>query len=192
MVALKGYLTACLVALSFSNAMLSLGLYEGLLGRLSSNGQKYHTGSNHGVNGVDEKPVPGDSPVAVCDVSEKQILLLDKVVIHPNPPVGGANLTLYAEGYLSRDVEDGAYVDVDVAYGFIKLVHQRFDLCEQLAKIDENCPIEKGWRNIKQEFELPPEVPPGRYIVSARAYTKDDKYITCLTATVDIYDDSAH
>lgn len=190
MVALRNYLSTALAALAVSNAMLSINLFEGLVGRLSSSGNNRQTENNFHINSEDEKPVPGDSPVLVCDIYEKQILLLDEVIIHPNPPVGGTNLTLYAEGYLSRDVEEGAYVDVDVAYGFIKLVHQRFDLCEQLAKIDENCPIEKGWRNIRQEFELPEEVPQGRYIVSARAYTKDDKYITCLTATVDIYPDS--
>ena len=38
---------------------------------------------------------------------------------------------------------------------------------------------------ITKEVEIPEEVPPGKYLVTARAFTKDDEYITCLTATVE-------
>lgn len=135
--------------------------------------------------GPDVKPVPGDSPVQQCDANEPQILNLQKLIVDPNPPVRGENLTFTAVGYLSQDVEDGAYVEVDVRYGFIKLIHQTFDLCEEITKVDLECPILKGQQIIKKEVEIPNEVPPGRYIVNARAYTKDDVFITCLNAVVD-------
>ncbi|ODV79890.1 uncharacterized protein CANTADRAFT_21167 [Suhomyces tanzawaensis NRRL Y-17324] len=133
----------------------------------------------------DNKPVPGDSPIVQCEASEPQILNLQKVVIDPNPPNRGQNLTFTAVGVLSQDVEDGAYVEVDVRYGFIKLVHQTFDLCEEITKVDLECPIKKGPQTIKKTVEIPNEVPPGKYIINARAYTKDDVFITCLSATVD-------
>lgn len=135
--------------------------------------------------GPDEKPVPGDSPIVQCDASEPQILNLQKVTIDPNPPIRGENLTFAASGILSQDIEDGAYVDVDVRYGFIRLLHQTFDLCEEITKVDLECPIKKGPQEIKKKVEIPAEVPPGRYSVIAKAYTKDDIFITCLSATVD-------
>ncbi|CUM52408.1 Phosphatidylglycerol/phosphatidylinositol transfer protein [Debaryomyces fabryi] len=135
--------------------------------------------------GPDDKPVPGDSPIVQCEASEPQLLNLQSVVIDPNPPLRGQNLTFVAKGVLSQDIEEGAYVEVDVRYGFIKLLHQTFDLCEEITKIDMECPISKGQQVIEKRVEIPAEVPPGKYIVNARAYTKDDIFITCLSAMVE-------
>ncbi|KAM9919430.1 hypothetical protein OXX80_001133 [Metschnikowia pulcherrima] len=133
----------------------------------------------------DDKPVPGNAPIINCESSSRQILDLQSVVIDPNPPVKGENLTFSAVGYLSEDIVDGAYVDVDVRYGFIRLIHQTYDLCAEATNIDLECPIKKGENIISKSVEIPAEVPPGKYVVNARAYTKDDKLITCLTATVE-------
>lgn len=106
-------------------------------------------------------------------------------MISPNPPVRGENLTITAEGIVGQTIEDGAYVDVDVRYGFIKLVSDTFDLCEEITKVDMECPIQRGAQKLTKEVEIPDQVPPGKYLVVARAYTKDDDFITCLTATVE-------
>ncbi|KAI5968812.1 NPC2 [Candida margitis] len=133
----------------------------------------------------DTKPVPGKSPIEVCDYSSKQLLTLDEIVISPNPPEAGVNLTFTAKGTIDKTITDGAYVEVDVRYGFIKLIHQTYDICKEITKVDLECPIEKGKQVITKEVEIPEEVPPGKYFVTARAYTKDDEYITCLTATIE-------
>lgn len=130
------------------------------------------------------KPVPGGSPIQQCDAFAPQILTLQKVTVDPNPPLKGANLTFVAEGFLSANVEDGAYVEVDVRYGYIRLIHQTFDLCEEITKVDLECPILKGKQVIEKTVEIPKEVPPGKYTVYARAFTKDDEFITCLTTTI--------
>lgn len=135
--------------------------------------------------GKDERPVPGDSPIIQCDVSEAQILNLQSVIIEPNPPARGENLTIIAKGFLAQDIEEGAYVDVDVKYGFIKLIHQTFDLCEEIKKVDMECPLKAGQQIIIKQVEVPDEVPPGKYSVNARAYTVEDEFITCLSATVE-------
>ncbi|CAI5755686.1 unnamed protein product [Candida verbasci] len=135
--------------------------------------------------GDNTKPVPGDSPIEICDFKESQLLKLQEIIIAPNPPKAGSNLTFTATGYISKTIEDGAYVEVDVRYGFIKLVHQTFDLCEEVQKVDLECPIQKGNQIISKVVEIPQEVPPGKYLVNARAYTKDDEYITCLTAQIE-------
>ncbi|OBA24390.1 hypothetical protein METBIDRAFT_38216 [Metschnikowia bicuspidata var. bicuspidata NRRL YB-4993] len=133
----------------------------------------------------DDRPVPGNAPIINCESSSPQILDLQNVVIDPNPPIKGENLTFSAVGFLTEDIEEGAYVDVDVRYGFIKLIHQTFDLCEEVKNVDLECPIKKGENIISKLVEIPAEVPPGKYVVNARAYSKDDKLITCLTATVE-------
>lgn len=135
--------------------------------------------------GQDERPVPGNSPIIQCDASTPQILDLQRVVIDPNPPAKGQNLTFVASGYLSQDILDGAYVDIDVRYGYIRLIHQTYDLCEEVTNVDLECPIKKGQQVISKEVEIPNEVPPGKYLVNARAYTKEDVLITCLSATVE-------
>lgn len=137
------------------------------------------------VPGKDERPIPGDSPLVQCDATEMQILNLQSVILEPNPPARGENLTIIAKGFLNQAVEDGAYVEVDVRYGFIKLLHQTFDICEEITKVDLECPIEQGQHVIIKEVEIPNEVPPGKYLVTARAYTKDDEFITCLSGSVE-------
>ncbi|KAI5951085.1 NPC2 [Candida jiufengensis] len=135
--------------------------------------------------GINTKPVPGGSPIEVCDIALPQLLDLKEVIISPNPPQTGANLTFTAKGNIDKTIVDGAYVEVDVRYGFIKLIHQTYDICEEITKIDLECPIEKGEQIIKKIVEIPDEVPPGKYIVNARAFTKDDEFITCLSATIE-------
>lgn len=135
--------------------------------------------------GQDDKPVPGDSGIVQCQILEEQILSLESVEIAPNPPIRGENLTFVAKGTLSKDIVDGAYAEVDVRYGFIKLLHETYDVCEEITKVDLDCPIESGKQVITKTVEIPYEVPPGHYTVNVKAYTKDDELITCLTATVD-------
>lgn len=133
----------------------------------------------------DERPIPGNSPIIQCDAQTPQLLDLQKVVIDPNPPEKGKNLTFVAEGVLKQTITDGAYVEVDVRYGFIRLIHQTYDLCEEVHNVDLECPIKKGAQTISKKVAIPEEVPPGKYLVIARAYTKEDALITCLTALVE-------
>ncbi|KAH3669032.1 hypothetical protein WICMUC_005107 [Wickerhamomyces mucosus] len=132
----------------------------------------------------DERPIPGGSPISVCDITEPQLLSIDSVIISPNPPQRGQNLTVSAIGHLTKDVEDGAYVDVDVRYGYIKLISQTYDLCEQVGEVDLECPLSKGEYKLSKIVEIPAEVPPGKYTVFARAYTKDDEFISCITGSI--------
>ncbi|GMM31129.1 sterol transporter [Martiniozyma asiatica (nom. inval.)] len=131
------------------------------------------------------KPIPGGSPLSICDATNSQLLNLKSVVLDPNPPERGQNLTITASGILDETIDDGAYVDVVVTYGYIKLLQQTYDLCEELPNVEMECPVEKGDYQLTKEVAIPKEVPPGKYVVTARAYTKDDELITCLTGTVE-------
>ncbi|KAK9476085.1 ML domain-containing protein [Lipomyces japonicus] len=135
--------------------------------------------------GTPTKPVPGESPIEVCDIDVDQILDITYLKIDPNPPHKGAELYIEGEGILSDSISEGAFVEVEVRYGFIRLVKETIDLCEQLEKVDKACPLEKGVIKFEKTVELPDEIPPGKYNVVARAYKEDFSEITCLSAQVE-------
>lgn len=131
------------------------------------------------------KPVPGGSPLQVCNSNEFQLLDLEKVLLDPIPPVRGENLTISAIGNLNTEIVAGAYVDIVVTWGYVQLIKQTYDLCEELPNVDMECPLKKGHYELTKEVEIPEQVPPGKYTVIAKAYTEDDELITCLTGSVE-------
>lgn len=137
------------------------------------------------VSTQETKVIPGDSPVDLCDAEYKQLLDIDYIDVDPNPPAKGENLTISAAGYLHTEVTEGAYVEVDVRYGYIRLLRQTIDLCEQLENVNLTCPLQEGKLDLTKIIELPSEIPPGKYLAFARAYTADDEFITCLSAQVE-------
>ncbi|CCH61640.1 hypothetical protein TBLA_0F00970 [Henningerozyma blattae CBS 6284] len=124
-----------------------------------------------------------------CDKNDPQILSISSLIIAPNPPKRGSTMILEAEGDIISEISEGAYVDVEVRLGYIKLLTQRLDLCAILAdhardQPDMQCPVQPGHHTFAQKVDIPNEVPAGRYVVVARAFTKDDELITCLTGTI--------
>lgn len=132
-----------------------------------------------------DKPIPGESPLMLCDLDQPKLVEIYQVNLDPNPPLKGENLTISAEGVVKSVIEEGAYIDIDVRYGYIRLLKQTFDLCEQTANVDLACPIQEGKITFETSVQLPQEIPPGKYTVVARAYTVDDEPITCLSITVE-------
>ncbi|RFU29737.1 hypothetical protein B7463_g6614, partial [Scytalidium lignicola] len=133
----------------------------------------------------DKVPIPGDNPLTYCNANhDDDILILDHVNLTPNPPAAGATLTIEAVGTLLEKIEEGAYVNLQVKYGLIRLVNTQADLCDQIKNVDLSCPIEKGKISIVKDVSLPKEIPPGKYTVLADAYTFDKKKIACLEAEV--------
>jgi len=133
----------------------------------------------------DGEAVPGVNPLSFCKKDhDNDLLALEHVDLTPNPPAAGQTLTIEAVGTLLEDIEDGAYIVLQVKYGLIRLVNTQANLCEQVSNVDMECPIKKGKTTITKEVELPKEIPPGKYTVFADAYTIDNKKIICLEATV--------
>ncbi|KAL0933214.1 phosphatidylglycerol phosphatidylinositol transfer protein [Colletotrichum truncatum] len=129
--------------------------------------------------------VPGDSPLELCDKDHNSdIVKIDSVDLSPNPPQAGKELVIKASGTVKENIEQGAYVLLQVKYGLIRLISTKADLCDQIENVDLECPIEKGALSIVKSVELPNEIPSGKYTVLADVYTADDKPITCLTASV--------
>lgn len=76
---------------------------------------------------------------------------------------------------------------LQVKYGLITIIKQTADLCNTVKEVDLECPIKKGDTALTKNVELPKQIPPGKYTVLADVMTKDDKKITCLTATVEFH-----
>ncbi|KAK4241927.1 Phosphatidylglycerol/phosphatidylinositol transfer protein [Achaetomium macrosporum] len=132
-----------------------------------------------------ELDVPGQNPLKFCDADrDDDLISIEKVVLTPNPPEAGTTLVIEATGTVKETILDGAYVNLEVKYGYIRLIRTQADLCKEIKNVDLECPIEKGKISIIKTVDLPKEIPPGKYIVNADVYTKDDEHITCLTATV--------
>jgi hypothetical protein len=141
-------------------------------------------GSDNAVVREDLK-VPGKSPLEFCPADHsKDVLTIESVELSPNPPLAGTDLVIKATGTVASTIAEGAYVNLQVKYGLIRLITTTADLCEQVQNVDLKCPIEKGALSIVKSVELPKEIPPGKYTVLADVYTVDDEPITCLTATV--------
>ena len=96
----------------------------------------------------------------------------------------GKNLTIEAKGTLSKDVGAGTKLFLTVKYNSVSILKQEADLCDLLPNVNLSCPIKKGVLSIKDEVEITSQVPEGKYIVTADAYTEGHKeVITCLEGT---------
>jgi hypothetical protein len=113
------------------------------------------------ISPFDSNKVPGKSPVEICSLSPSDdLVIIEYINLTPNPPQAGQNLTIDAMGYLKVDIEEGAYANFEVKYGFIKLLTGTADLCEKAAEVDLECPIKKGQIKVQKVVELPAQIPP--------------------------------
>lgn len=129
-------------------------------------------------------PVPGKNPLFYCKDPSDYIGQIEFVDLEPNPPVPGQKLTVKANGTFTKDIEEGATVFLQVKYGLITLIKTEQSLCDNLPKIDLECPLKEGVLSITKEVDIPKQVPPGKYTVLAHALTADKEDITCLESTV--------
>ncbi|KAF4572840.1 Phosphatidylglycerol/phosphatidylinositol transfer protein [Pleurotus pulmonarius] len=111
---------------------------------------------------------------------------ITSIVVTPDPPQPGKNMTVKVKATAIERVEEGAYADVIVKLGLIKLLHKQFDLCEEArnADTDVQCPVEPGDYEVEQTVELPKEIPKAKFVVNVRGYTADDEDLVCLDLKV--------
>ncbi|RHZ55438.1 hypothetical protein Glove_415g5 [Diversispora epigaea] len=126
---------------------------------------------------------PNYETISNCG-KDDDILKIKYIDIKPDPPLKGKEVYIDAAGYLKETVVKGSFVDIVVKYGLVKLLHKQLDLCDEIEKVGKQCPLEQGDQYLQQTVELPKEIPPGKYIVDANAYTPDGRHIACLKATV--------
>lgn len=51
-------------------------------------------------------------------------------------------------------------MNLQVKYGYIRLINTQADLCKEIKNVDLECPIEKGKISIIKSIDLPKEIPP--------------------------------
>lgn len=120
-----------------------------------------HGGQDPLISPLDSTKVPGKSPVELCSLSPQDDLVDIKYIdLTPNPPLAGQNMTMEGLGVLKVRIDEGAYANYEVKYGFIKLLSGTADLCEKAAEVDLECPIEKGEVKVQKLVELPSQIPP--------------------------------
>ncbi|KZT31388.1 hypothetical protein SISSUDRAFT_1012327 [Sistotremastrum suecicum HHB10207 ss-3] len=108
---------------------------------------------------------------------------IDRLVISPDPPQPGHDLTVSVDFTVDEDIVDGAEVDVQVKAGLLKILTQTFDICEEaeVNNAELQCPVKKGsYKNISQVVALPKEIPPAIINVDVQGYTVDDDDLMCL------------
>ncbi|KAI0274633.1 ML domain-containing protein [Gloeopeniophorella convolvens] len=112
---------------------------------------------------------------------------IDSIDVFPDPPKPGKNLTVTVKASAQSEIEEGAYVDVVVKLGLIKLLQKQFDLCEEArnAQADVQCPVDKGSYQIEQTVTLPKEIPQAKFKINAHGYTVDDVDLFCVDLNVD-------
>ncbi|ODA76211.1 hypothetical protein RJ55_08056 [Drechmeria coniospora] len=131
--------------------------------------------------------IPGDSPLNLCTGDHsKDIVVVDRVDLSPNPPSPGRALVIKASGTVKKTIEKGAYINVVVKLGLITLINKKLDLCEQLGNVNLQCPVQPGKLDITKSVDLPGAIPPGKYNVRADAYNANGEKMTCLSATLEL------
>jgi hypothetical protein len=84
-------------------------------------------------------------------------------------------------------VQEGAYADVVVKLGLIKLLSRRIDICEEARanNVSLQCPVEDGEHEVTHTVELPREIPPAKFNVHLNAFTAEDADLMCLDLSID-------
>lgn len=138
----------------------------------------------------DGSPIPGNTPLEQCEISENHILDIQSLIMEPQPPKIGGNLVISATGLILDTIEEGAYIEVTVKLGLIQILKKNFDLCDLLYENKDDlgleCPVAPGVYKLMKEVEIPPEAPAGKYIVLVRAFNgkDDDNKIGCVTGEI--------
>lgn len=69
-------------------------------------------------------------------------------------------MVITARAIVHETIDEGAYINLQVKYGLIRLISTKADLCDSIKNVDLDCPIEKGLVAITKSVDLPKEIPP--------------------------------
>jgi len=146
--------------------------------------------------GPPRRGIPGDSPITYCNIQDHDgynpdddLVEIKSIDVIPNPPAAGQTLKLDVSGVIKQRIEEGAYLHVKVRVGYITLINKTFDFCDKIKEADVGieCPVEPGPLTASKEQDLPSQIPPGNFIVTAELYNLDDVLITCLHTEVSFH-----
>ncbi|KDR85074.1 hypothetical protein GALMADRAFT_233683 [Galerina marginata CBS 339.88] len=143
----------------------------------------------------DQQPIQNvDSPVHTNDGWSyvdcglpSDAVEIKSISVSPDPPQPGQDLTVTVEGTAKQEIVAGAYADVVVKLGVVKILTKRFDVCEEArgANASIQCPVQQGTYTVSQTVALPKEIPKAKFVVAVTGYTADEEDMLCLQIKVD-------
>eukprot|EP00475_Leptophrys_vorax_P020352 TRINITY_DN2782_c0_g1_i3.p1 TRINITY_DN2782_c0_g1~~TRINITY_DN2782_c0_g1_i3.p1 ORF type:complete len:591 (-),score=162.89 TRINITY_DN2782_c0_g1_i3:2053-3825(-) len=165
------------IILSVANADSTPALCVSLNASISSVGTFKSLPSNTGV------------PFTTCSTGDITPSSLD---VTPFPPVAGKDVTITAQGQLSKDLTEGSF-ELDVALDGITLVKKTGDVCTFSPSF--KCPQKAGAVKIDYTVNVPSIAPAGHYTATLKANHADSTPIICVSVNFDLTtaaDESAH
>ncbi|EIN04960.1 hypothetical protein PUNSTDRAFT_116237 [Punctularia strigosozonata HHB-11173 SS5] len=119
--------------------------------------------------------------------SSTDVVRIESIEVSPDPPEKGKDLSIEVTGNAGEVVEDGAFADVTVKIGPLRVLQKRYDLCEEArnANASIQCPIDEGRHIVNQTVTLPKEIPNALYRINVRGYTMNDEDMVCIDLDVD-------
>ncbi|KAH6917307.1 ML domain-containing protein [Coprinopsis sp. MPI-PUGE-AT-0042] len=109
------------------------------------------------------------------------------IEVSPDPPKPGQDLSVKVNAQSSETIDEGAYADVTVKLGLVKLLQKTFDVCEEARtnNVTIQCPVDPGEYTITQTVALPKEIPRAKFNVLVQGYTPEDDPMLCIKLNVD-------
>jgi len=117
----------------------------------------------------------------ICQ-KDSSLLKINNILLTPNPPVKGQELTLQIDGFLHKSILNGSELKVVVKYKMITVYKKLLNFCDELKKINNSnltCPILNGEKSVNYSFTLPNEIPNGNYIIDLVLYNQDKNLTLC-------------
>ncbi|KAG5939897.1 hypothetical protein E4U59_002795 [Claviceps monticola] len=148
-----------------------------------------------GMSSNEDLKIPGHSTIELCpDKKSAGFLEFARIDFTPNPPVAGQTLTVKFKATLKRQIERGAFFNLNVKYGSIRLLGMQGSLCSQVTALGLKCPLMEGYIFfLTKTITLPKNIPPGNYTVSADVYSlrmihyvRIEERIICLTTSIEL------
>ncbi|WP_405550760.1 ML domain-containing protein (plasmid) [Streptomyces globisporus] len=122
-------------------------------------------------------------------------LIINSITATPAKPQPGSPWKLAIKATALEVITEGAWLDVTLKLGLIKLHQKRYDLFGCLGgkhpeiplTLDgkEVGPIEKGNVDMTLALDLKREIPPAQFKILVRGYTVDEEDLLSIDATVD-------
>ncbi|MEU1534948.1 ML domain-containing protein [Streptomyces fagopyri] len=120
-------------------------------------------------------------------------LRIESVTLIPDPPARGSEVKMLIKGHVQNAIEDGAYYDLTVKLGLIKLLHKQVDLFEEIrsgvlsvSPDPAGGPIKPGDVELTHTVKLPKEVPPAKFKLEIRGVTAAEDNLLALNLKVDL------
>jgi hypothetical protein len=121
-------------------------------------------------------------------------LQIESITLTPDPPEPGGALKAVIKASVTEEIAEGAYADVVVKLGLIKLLSKQIDLFAELKTRDEwsltadsggGAPVEPGPVTLTFDGRLPKEIPQAKFTVDVRAYAASEDDLAAVKIKID-------